>query len=48
MVYLHSYETKREALIEELRLKRLQVRSIEKLISSEMNSVKDNIKKGVG
>ena len=44
MVYLHHYETKREALIEELRLKKLQVRSIEKLILSEMNSINDILK----
>ncbi|MBK7173447.1 MAG: GIY-YIG nuclease family protein [Bacteroidales bacterium] len=48
LVYLHSYETKRDALIEELRLKRLKVRSIEKLIQSEMNSVKDFNKQEIG
>ncbi len=48
LVYLHSYETKRDALIEEHRLKRLKVRSIEKLIHSEMNSVKDFIKQEIG
>lgn len=31
-VYLKSFETKKEALIEEKRLKRLNIRSIEKLI----------------
>jgi putative endonuclease len=41
IAYLHAFESKRDALIEELRLKRLQVRSIEKLIQSPMNSVKD-------
>jgi len=32
LVYSQKYETKREALIEEKRLKRLNVKSLEKLI----------------
>jgi putative endonuclease len=43
MVYLAEFPSKRKALIEEKRIKKLKERSIQKLINSQSNIVNENI-----